>query len=235
MEVKRLFDILGRYTERWPEQPIALAGKQNGEWRKYSITEYVDLADKISYALIKLGIEPGDKVGIIASNRPEWNIIDMAIMQAGAICVPIYPTITEKDYLYIVNHCEAKLLVVEGSDVMNKIDHILPDSPQLKYVYTFINRNKFPYLEQLITLGAENLAPEELQRRKNAVKFEDCATIIYTSGTTGTPKGVMLSHANILSQLFNLEHIPDPSSNIAFSFLPLCHAYERMLVYLYQY
>lgn len=235
MEVTRLFDILTRYTEKWPDQEVALAGKQNGDWRKYSIKEYVTLTNTISYALIKLGIEPGDKVGIIATNRPEWNMLDMAIMQVGAISVPIYPTISESDYLYILNHCEAKLLVVEGAEVMNKIDHILPDTPTLKMVYTFINRNRFPYLQQMIELGEQYPDPEELLKRKTAVKEMDCATIIYTSGTTGTPKGVMLSHHNLMGQVLNLQQTPSPSSRIAFSFLPLCHAYERMLVFLYQY
>lgn len=235
MEVTRLFDILTRYMEKWPDQEVALAGKQNGDWRKYSIKEYISLTNTISYALIKLGIEPGDKVGIIATNRPEWNMLDMAIMQVGAISVPIYPTISENDYLYILNHCEAKLLVVEGAEVMNKIDHILPNTPTLKMVYTFINRNRFPYLQQMIELGEQYPDPEELLKRKTAVKEMDCATIIYTSGTTGTPKGVMLSHHNLMGQVLNLQQTPSPSSRIAFSFLPLCHAYERMLVFLYQY
>ena len=235
MKVTRLFDILAYSAEKWPEQQVALAGKQNGEWRKYSIQEYVSLAEKISYALIHLGVEQGDKVGIIANNRPEWNIIDMAIMQAGAISVPIYPTISEKDYQYILGHCEAKLIVVEGADVMNKIDHIMPEVPTLQHVYTFINRNRFPYLDQLIELGEKNPNAQELERRRNNVKEHDCATIIYTSGTTGIPKGVMLSHSNVVNQLMNLQDTPHPSSKIAFSFLPLCHAYERMLVFLYQY
>ncbi|MDR1757486.1 MAG: long-chain fatty acid--CoA ligase [Bacteroidales bacterium] len=235
MQVERIFDILTRYQERWSNQEVALAGKQNGEWRKYSIKEYIELTKQISYALIELGIQPGEKVGIISGNRPEWNILDMAIMQAGAISVPIYPTISEKDYLYILNHCEAKLIVVEGADVMNKIEHIMPNLSHLKYVYTFINREKFPYLEQLVNLGKEHPHADELQARSAQVKTGDCATIIYTSGTTGTPKGVMLSHGNILGQLFNLENIPSPTSRVAFSFLPLCHAYERMLVFLYQY
>ena len=235
MQITRLFDLLARYEEKWPEQEIALSGKQNGEWKKYSIKDYIKYTNAISYALIKLGIEPGDKVAIIANNRPEWNILDMAIMQTGAISVPVYPTISESDYLYILNHCEAKMAVVEGSEVMNKIDRIMGDTPHLEHVYTFINRNRFPYLDQLIELGNKNPNPEELQKRKSDVKYEECATIIYTSGTTGTPKGVMLSHANIINQILNLAQTPDPSSRIAFSFLPLCHAYERMLVFLYQY
>jgi long-chain acyl-CoA synthetase len=235
MEVTRLFDILSRYMELFPDQQVALAGKQNGEWKKYSIKEYINIADTLSYALIKLGIEPGDKVGIIATNRPEWNMLDMAIMQIGAVTVPVYPTISESDYHYILNHCEAKLVVVEGAEVMNKIDHIMPETPTLKMVYTFINRNRFPFFQQLLELGEQNQNSVELEKRKSDVKDKDCATIIYTSGTTGTPKGVMLSHYNLINQVLNIIQTPDPSSKIAFSFLPLCHAYERMLVFMYQY
>lgn len=235
MEVLRLFDILPHYEENYPDQQVALAGKQNGEWRKYSIQEYRQIVDNLSYALIKLGIQPKDKVSIISSNRPEWNMLDMAIMQVGAIVVPVYPTISESDYHFILNHCEAQMAIVEGNEVMNKIDSIKPTTPSLKHVYTFIDRNKFPYLEQLIQLGIDNPNPEELQRRKEQVKTNDCCTIMYTSGTTGTPKGVMLSHSNIINQFMNLQYTPAKWSKIALSFLPLCHAYERMLVFLYQY
>lgn len=235
MELLRLFDILPYYEENYPDQQAALAGKQNGEWRKYSIQEYRQIVDHISYALIKLGIQPKDKVSIISGNRPEWNMLDMAIMQVGAIVVPVYPTISELDYHFILNHCEAQMAIVEGNEVMNKIDNIRPTTPSLKHVYTFIDRNKFPYLEQLIQLGAENPNPEELQRRKEQVNTNDCSTIMYTSGTTGTPKGVMLSHSNIINQINSLQYTPAKWSRIALSFLPLCHAYERMLVFLYQY
>lgn len=185
--------------------------------------------------MIKLGVQPGDKVAIISTNRPEWNMLDMAIMQIGAITVPVYPTISESDYQYILNHCEAKVAFIEGLEVMTKIEHILPVTPNLKHVYTFINRERLPYLAQLIEMGEQNPNYEELTFRKGQVNPKDCSTIIYTSGTTGTPKGVMLSHDNIVNQFLNLTHTPAKWSNIAMSFLPLCHAYERMLVFLYQY
>ena len=159
----------------------------------------------------------------------------MAIMQVGAISVPIYPTISENDYLYILNHCEAKIAFVEGNLVLNKIESIRPQLTNLRYVYTFIDRGSMPYLEQLVAMGDENPMPDELRRRKDAVLPSACSTIMYTSGTMGVPKGVMLSHANIVSQLMNLRHTPAKWSDRAFSFLPLCHAYERMLVFLYQY
>lgn len=236
MEIKRIFDLLPNYIEKYSDQPVALAGKKDGEWRRYSIQEYVDLTDKLSYALIELGIEPGDKVAFIVTNRPEWNVIDMAVMQVGAINVPIYPTISQEDYHFILKDCEAKLVFLDGLAVMNKVTNVLPDIPGLKHVYTMIDREKYPYFAQLIALGTEHPHPEELERRKAAVKSEDCMTLIYTSGTTGTPKGVMLSHSNIINQVLGVDHIiPCKPGSIAFSFLPECHAYERLLIYTYQY
>jgi len=236
MKITRLFDILERYQEKYPNQQVALAGKQgSNEWQKYSLQEYVDTVTHLSYAMIELGIIPNDKVAIIANNRPEWNMLDMAIMQVGAITVPMYPTITENDYLYIINHAEVKMIILEGAEVMGKISNILSQTPDVKHVYTFIDRKKFPFFQQLVDLGKSKPHAEELEKRKSQVKTSDCATIIYTSGTTGTPKGVMLSHSNIVNQLFGIENTPAKWSNIALSFLPLCHAYERMLVFMYQY
>ena len=234
-EISRLFDILNRYEEKYPKQTIALGCKRDQKWVTFSPAQYKELTDNISYGLMKLGVEPGDKVGIIANSRPEWNMLDMGIMQIGAITVPVYPTISESDYHYIVNHSDMKVVFVEGVEVMNKISNIMGDTPKLEKVYTFINRDRFPYLDQLIEMGRENANPEELKRRSDAVKEEDCCTIMYTSGTTGHPKGVMLSHRNIVHQLLNLRQTPAKWSNKAFSFLPICHAYERMLVFLYQY
>lgn len=231
----RIFDILSVYTEKWPNQQVALARKENGAWRKYSPAEYQELTRKVSYALIELGIMPNDKVALISGNRPEWNILDMAIMQVGAITVPIYPTISKEDYCFILDNCDAKMVVLEGVTVMNKVTEVREQIPQLKYLYTFQDREKYPYFAQLVTLGEEHPHAEELQQRMNDVRPENCATILYTSGTTGTPKGVMLSHSNLMHQLYNLRHTPAPWSKVAFSFLPICHAYERMLVYLYQF
>lgn len=236
MEIKRIFDLLPNYLEKYPDQRIALAGKKDGDWRTYSIQEYIELTDKLSYALIELGIEPGDKVAFIVSNRPEWNIIDMAVMQVGAVNVPIYPTISQEDYHYILNDCEAKLVFLDGVAVMNKVTNVLPDIPSIKYVYTMVDRDKYPYFDQIIALGTLHPHKEELERRKAAVKSSDCMTLIYTSGTTGTPKGVMLSHSNVINQVLGVyDIIPCKPGSIAFSFLPECHAYERLLIYTYHY
>ena len=234
-ERTRLFDILLQYEERYPQQTIALAGKRDGAWVKYNPQEYRQIADNISYAFIKLGIQAGDRIGIIATNRPEWNMLDMAIMQIGAISVPMYPTSSTEDYRHIINHSGMRLVVLEGLEVLNRIKPIKEDISHLQYIYTFIDRGEYPYLAQLIEMGKQHPDEEELNRRRNAVRPEDCSTIMYTSGTTGTPKGVMLSHDNIIKQLENLQQTPAKWSKRALSFLPLCHAYERMLVFLYQY
>ena len=235
MEVKRVFDLLPHYKEKFPNQKVALAAKQNGKWCEYSIDEYIELSNILSGAFIELGVKPQDKVAVISGNRPEWNMLDMAITQIGAVMVPIYPTISEADYKIILNNCEAEICILEGSVVMNKIESILPETPSLKKIYTFINREKYPFLENLIELGREHPHTEEIERRKAEVKETDCATIIYTSGTTGMPKGVMLSHKNLMSQFKGFCHTPKPWSNKAFSFLPMCHAYERALIYMYHY
>lgn len=232
---KRIFDILSIYAEKWPEQQVALARKENGTWRKYSPREYQDLARKVAYALIELGIQTKDKVAIISGNRPEWNILDMAIMMVGAIDVPIYPTITKEDYRFILDNCDARMVILEGAAVMNKVEEVRVDLPRLQYLYTFQDRQKYPYFSQLVALGEEHPHEEELQQRMDAVRPEHCATILYTSGTTGTPKGVMLSHSNIMHQIYGIQNTPAKWSKTAFSFLPICHAYERLLVYMYQY
>lgn len=232
---KRLFDILDSYICKYPDQEVALARRENGKWRNYSIQEYVETTDYVSYAFIELGIKKDDKVAIISNNRPEWNILDMAIMQIGAITVPIYPTISKEDYHFIINDCGVKLIVLEGSSILKKIEDIKADAPSLEKIYTFSDKDGYPTFLDLVEFGKQHQNKEELRCRKENVNEKECATIIYTSGTTGTPKGVMLSHYNIMSQIHNLKQIPSSWSKKAFSFLPICHAYERMLVFLYQY
>ena len=235
MEVKRVFDLLQNYLEKYPNQQVALAGKKDGKWVKYSVQDYVECANNLSYALIELGIEKGDKVALILTNRPEWNMLDMAISQVGAITVPVYPTISEEDYRYILSDCDAKMVIIDGASVMNKVTNILPSAPNVKLVYTMVNRELYPYFDQLMQLGKDHPHVEELEARKASVDEMECATIIYTSGTTGTPKGVMLSHHNLMNQYKNFCETPSPDSKTAFSFLPVCHAYERALIYMYHY
>ena len=236
MNVTRLFDLLDNYIENYPDQDAALVCKREGAWKKFSICEYVELTNDLSYAMLTLGIQPGDKIGIVSSNRPEWNMLDFAAMQIGAVSIPIYPTISQNDYSHILNHAEMKMIFIEGKELRTKLKPILPEIKTLKEIFSFTDENsEYKYLDQLITLGKENRQPDKLAKLKASIRPDDLATIIYTSGTTGSQKGVMLSHHNIVSQLKSLESIPAKWSNKALSFLPLCHAYERMLVYLYQY
>ena len=233
-ELTRLFDILPYAAARYPEQKVALAGKQNGEWRKYSMQEYRETADNLSFGFIKLDIQKGDKVAIISANRPEWNMLDMAIMQIGAIAVPIYPTISEGEYRYILHHAEVSCLFVE-ENLLRKVVNILPEIASLENVFTFGKKDDYKNFTDLVDLGKNNPDKAELDKRKAAVQNSDTACIIYTSGTMGNPKGVMLSHNNVLQQIDNLKQTPSKWSKTAFSFLPLCHTYEKMLVYLYQF
>ena len=228
--VKRLFDLLPHYKNNYLPKDDVLAGKEDGKWRKYSIDEYISIVDNLSYGLIHLGVEKGDKIATIASNRPEWNFVDMAVLQVGAVHVPVYPTISESDYKFILAHAEIKYIFISGQDLYRKIEHILSDIPTLKGVYTFKEGTNVPHYSEIIRLGQVHPVAEKLQSIKDSINGDDLATLIYTSGTTGNPKGVMLSHTNIISNCMAAKHIsPVGQEGKALSFLPLCHVYERML------
>jgi long-chain acyl-CoA synthetase len=234
-EITRIFDLIPRYNERFPKAD-AFAGKDEGEWVRYSSKAYQDISNYISYGFLSLGVEKGDKIATITYNRPEWNFLDMGIMQVGAVHVPIYPTISESDYKYILAHSEVKYVFVAGEDLLRKIERMMPDIPTLKDIYTFKNLRGFRHLNELIRLGWQNPVPEKLEKIKQSIQTGDVATMIYTSGTTGNPKGVMLSHANIISNFVAVSPIPPMGSEArAVSYLPLCHVYERMMNYMYQY
>ncbi len=236
MEIKRLFDILPYYESTFKPKEDVIAGKENGKWVKFDIQTIRKMADEISYGLLKLGVKKGDKIATISPNRPEWNIIDMAILQIGAVHVPVYPTISEKDYRYILTHSEVKFIFVSGWELYRKIKHIVPNIATVQGVYTFKHFDDVPHLQELIKLGQENQVPEQLDEIKAGITENDVATIIYTSGTTGNPKGVMLSHKNILSNVMNLYHIfPVDETSRAVSYLPLCHVYERTNIYILLY
>lgn len=236
MEVTRIFDLLPHAEWKYKPKDDVLASKENGQWVRYSIRQYREIADNISYGFLALGVQPGDKIAQISSNRAEWNFLDMAILQVGAIHVPIYPTISESDYKYILNHAEVKFVFVSGMDLLRKIQHILPEIPSIEEVYTYQDLNEMKHLSELIELGRQNADPDRLEAIKKAIQPDDMATLIYTSGTTGNPKGVMLSHSNIVSNFKAVKDIPPFGEEAkTLSYLPLCHIYERMLNYLYQY
>lgn len=236
MTIKRLFDLQDHILAHFPDKEDVFAGKENKEWQKISAKDYHTLTELIANALIEKGILPGDKIATISNNRPEWNLLDMAIMISGAVHVPIYPTISESDYKYILNHAEVKMVFVEGKELLKKIEHILPQIPTIQGVFTFKHIDDYPHVNTLIELGKQHDHHKEIQNRKDALNPDDMATLIYTSGTTGFPKGVMLSHKNILSNVMAVEKIPPVDhTSYAVSFLPLCHVYERMLNYFYQF
>ena len=236
MEVTRIFDLLPYHELKFKPKNDVVASKENGTWSKYSMKQYREIVDNISYGFLKLGVKPGDKIAQISSNRAEWNFLDMAILQVGAIHVPIYPTISESDYKYILNHAEVQYVFVLGIELLRKIQHILPDVPTLKDVFTYRDWKEVKHLNELIELGKQNPDPELLEARKKAIHRDEIATIIYTSGTTGNPKGVMLTHDNIISNFKAAAYIPPFGEEAkAVSYLPLCHVYERMLNYLYHY
>ena len=235
--IKRLFDFPYYQLENYNLEK-SLVSKKEGKWIATSTQEYIDKANAISRGLIQLGVQPNDKVAIISmTNRTEWNICDIGILQTGAQDVPIYPTISQEDYAYILNHSQSVYCFVSCEFVLEKINNIKDQVPSLKGVYSFDTIAGCNHWEKLLALGKDESYQEEVEKRKNNIKELDLATIIYTSGTTGKPKGVMLSHKNIVSNAINSTHrIPfELGKSKALSFLPVCHIYERMLLYMYQY
>ncbi|PVW14697.1 AMP-dependent synthetase/ligase [Marixanthomonas spongiae] len=234
---KRLFDFPYYQLETNPQKK-ALVTKYDGTWKATSTQEYIDKANALSRSLLKMGVEPNDKIAIISmTNRTEWNICDIAIMQIGAQDVPIYPTISEDEYEYVLNHSESKYVFVSCQEVLDKVKKIKNNVPSLKEVYCFDKLDGCTNWEELLEKGKDESNQDEVEKRKEAIKEDDLATLIYTSGTTGKPKGVMLSHKNIASNaIYSSDRLPiDIGESRALSFLPVCHIYERMLLYMYQY
>lgn len=235
--ISRLFDFPYYQLEKY-NLSDALVTKYDGVWVKTSTKEYLDKANAISRALLKLDVQKNDKIALISTNnRTEWNICDIGILQTGAQTVPIYPTITAEDYEYVLNHSESTYCFVSDEEVYNKLQSVRNNIPKLKEVYSYNDIKGCKSWKELLQLGENNSNQEEVEKRKDNVAATDLATIIYTSGTTGRPKGVMLSHQNIASNAINCTpRFPVvPKDTRALSFLPVCHIYERMLLYLYQY
>ncbi|WP_281635604.1 AMP-dependent synthetase/ligase [Flavobacterium marginilacus] len=237
IKITRLFDFPYYQLENYNKSD-ALVTKQNGVWEKTSTQEYIDKANAVSRALLRMGVQKNDKIAVISSNnRTEWHIMDVGVLQTGAQNVPIYPTITEEDYEYILNHSEAVYVFVSDIEVFNKVNNIRANVPSLKEIYSFNEIDGCKNWNELLKSGEDKSNQNILENIKNNVNPEDLATIIYTSGTTGRPKGVMLSHKNIVSNVLDsADRIPfDPGVSRALSFLPICHIYERMVTYIYQF
>jgi long-chain acyl-CoA synthetase len=237
VSITRIFDFPYYQQENFNISD-ALVTKQDGKWIKTSTEEYIAKANAISRALVQMGIQKNDKIAIISSNnRTEWNIVDIGTLQTGAQTIPIYPTISEEDYEYILNHSESMYCFVSDAEVLRKVNAIKSNVPSLKEVYSFNTIEGCKHWSELLELGQDNTNQKDVEERKNGVIPSDLATIIYTSGTTGRPKGVMLSHSNIVSNVINsAPRIPfEKGKSRALSFLPVCHIFERMILYLYQY
>ncbi|MDC1162132.1 AMP-dependent synthetase/ligase [Tenacibaculum sp.] len=235
-EITRLFDFPYYQLEKYNLEK-SLTTKYNGKWKSISTKEYIDQSNTLSRGLLRLGVQPNDKIAVISTNnRTEWNICDIGILQTGAQNVPIYPTISKEDYEYVLNHSESTYCFVSDKDILEKLNQIKGNT-KLKAVFTFDEISDEQNWSHVLDLGRDESNQNEVDERKSKVSPNDLATLIYTSGTTGRPKGVMLSHGNIVSNVLNSEkRVPlNYGQEKALSFLPICHIFERMILYLYQY
>lgn len=235
-EISRLFDFPYFQLETY-NLKNAFSTKCNGKWESISSKEYIDLSNQFSRGLLNLGVKQNDKIAIISTtNRTEWNICDIGALQLGAQTVPIYPTISKEDYEYVLNHSESVYCFVSDITVIEKLNKIKGNT-QLKGIFTFDDIQGERSWKELLELGKDDSNQAEVEIRKNEVKSTDLATIIYTSGTTGKPKGVMLTHDNIVQNVIcSKQRVPlEYGNSKALSFLPVCHIFERMILYLYQY
>ncbi|SEQ85965.1 long-chain acyl-CoA synthetase [Hyunsoonleella jejuensis] len=234
-EITRLFDFPYYQLKHKPNN-AALVTKYDGTWVKTSTQEYLDKANALSRALLKLGVKKNDKIAVISTtNRTEWNIVDIGVLQVGAQNIPIYPTICAEDYEYVINHSESIYCFVSDEEVLEKVNKVKKNT-NIKEVYSFDHIEGCRHYSELFELGKDTSTQNEVEARKEAVKPNDLATIIYTSGTTGKPKGVMLSHWNITSNVLDsAPRVPlKEGETRILSFLPICHIFERVLIYVYQ-
>lgn len=233
-QMKRLFDIAEHQNKLFPKTD-SIAAKIDGKWQKFTTQDLLNHSKRVSYGLLGLGIKKGDRVAIISMNRPEWNFIDYGILQLGAVNVPLYPTSSTDDLEFILGHAEVKVIFVETTKNVDRILEMKPKLPHLEHVIALNSGTKAQsYADWIRKVDMESHV-ESLKKARDAVESSHLASIIYTSGTTGTPKGVMLTHANILSNVMATQDIlPINASHRALSFLPLCHIFERMVNYTYQ-
>jgi long-chain acyl-CoA synthetase len=231
--LSRVFDLLVYNKENYNREDT-LAAKENGVWVKYSNAQFIEAANNVSRGLLKMNIQKNDKVAIMSENRPEWNFCDFGIMQIGATQVPLYPTLAEADIKFILNDAEIKVIFVSSLNLYEKINAVKDSSNLDLKIYTFDKSEGLPHWSEVVNLGKEN-ADIDLEIHKNSITPDDLITLIYTSGTTGTPKGVMLTHQNLLSNVLNSAKLYPTGLTKVLSFLPLSHIFERMVVYMYFY
>lgn len=232
MEVKRLFDFIYYQQENFPLEK-AFGGRKNGDWVYYSTDDIIDQANRVSCGLLEMGVQPGDRIAVaVYQNRPEWVILDIGIQQIGAVNVPVYPTISPAEYQYIFNDSEVSYCFVGKDDLFDKVSKAQENVPTLKKVFTFDQQEARPYWEDIF----RDDRMDEVKQRMAAVQEADLATLIYTSGTTGHPKGVMLTHRNIVSNVVAVKALlPVKAGERVLSFLPICHIFERTASYSYTY
>ncbi len=237
----RMFDCIEKQLQDNPLEDM-LSGKENGTWKKYSTRDVTEIVNDLSAGLLSLGISTGDgsaegrdKIALLSKNRPEWLMLDLAVQRIGAVLTPIYPTINLNELEFVLTDAQVKLAFVNDEDLYHKINSIRHKMPWLKNVYCFEKVEGANHWKE-ICAGATHEFHQEAKNISSSIKAEDLATIIYTSGTTGTPKGVMLSHRNIVSNVFcSLPAFPPGNNSKALSFLPLNHIFERMVSYLYMF
>ena len=233
-QVKTISDFYYYQLQHTPRTD-AFTQKENGKWQPLSIEVFIEKSKYFSLGLLQLGINKGDRIAIISNNRTEWHLTDLAAQQIGVVNVPIYPNITEEDYVYILNDCGAKAVFVSTQELLTSIENIKSNVPELKYIYTYDEIEGKSNYKEILTLGKDG-DESSIKALKDAIKQEELATLIYTSGTTGKPKGVMLSHQNLVANvLASEERLPIGKDFRILSFLPLCHVFERMIDYLFIY
>jgi long-chain acyl-CoA synthetase len=232
----RAFDFLFFQANKYP-LPNCLAVKRKGKWETYSTQDVIDTANRLSLGFLKMGIQKGDKVGLVSNNRPEWNFVDFALQQIGAVGVPVYPNITENDYKFIFTDAEVKFIFAGNQDLYEKISRATAGLPGVEAIFTFDKIEGARHYSEVEEAG-KNGDLTKLEEHRNAITADDLLTIIYTSGTTGNPKGVMLSHRNIVSNAIAVKKLGLPveeGKGKTLSFLPACHVFERTGLYFFTY